>query len=412
MIDRLLGTDQWAKYLANMRDAWGYDEGFVKMIADMGMDQGYAFAAAFNAAGSDEACVQWIYQIWKDKDLYENNLNALLATFEAGTKATRDTAKAIVTQDYKTGEYMMVNGGHTNDAIVTTMLGGDVEKAQSDASAQYYAAKKQLDEDIERINSESDKNSIAAAEANDSAADAMMSEMADSIKRAVDKYLPANAFVSIGENICKGLAAGIFKYKGQVVSDTVEFANTLITAVESAFGIASPSKVFKRIGEYCTEGLAIGLEDTEGAERSTSELGKSLLDQLQIQLARIQSLLEGDDVWTPTIRPVVDLSNVATSAEQARLMFDSTQVEAASNDLANYRLTSLPPENTLAGMSREEFTRFMNSFANAVLDGINDSSEREVNVNVYLEGDAKGVFKIVRTENQVFKRATGYSALT
>lgn len=412
MIDRLLGTDQWAKYLANMRDAWGYDEGFVKMIADMGMDQGYAFAAAFNAAGSDEAYVQWINQIWKDKDLYENNLNALLATFEAGTKATRDTAKAIVTQDYKTGEYMMVNGGHTNDAIVTTMLGGNVEKAESDASAQYYAAKKQLDEDIERINSESDKNSIAAAEANDSAADAMMSEMADSIKRAVDKYLPANAFVSIGENICKGLAAGIFKYKGQVVSDTVEFANTLITAVESAFGIASPSKVFKRIGEYCTEGLAIGLEDTACAEKSTSELGKSLLDQLQIQLARIQSLLEGDDVWTPTIRPVVDLSNVATSAEQARLMFDSTQVEAASNDLANYRLTSLPPENTLAGMSREEFTRFMNSFANAVLDGINDSSEREVNVNVYLEGDAKGVFKIVRTENQVFKRATGYSALT
>ena len=123
-------------------------------------------------------------------------------------------------------------------------------------------------------------------------------------------------------------------------------------------------------------------------------------------------MLEGDDVWTPTIRPVVDLSNVATSAEQARLMFDNSQVEAASNDLANYRLTSLPPENTLAGMSREEFTRFMNSFANAVLDGINDSSEREVNVNVYLEGDAKGVFKIVRTENQVFKRATGYSALT
>lgn len=412
MIDRLLGTDQWAKYLQNMRDAWGYDEGFVKMIADMGMDQGYAFAAAFNAAGSDEAYVQWINQIWKDKDLYENNLNALLATFEAGTKATRDTAKAIVTQDYKTGEYMMVNGGHTNDALVTTMLGGNAEKAESDASAQYYAAKNQLDEDIERINSESDKNSIAAAEANDSAADAMMSEMADSIKRAVDKYLPANAFVSIGENICKGLAAGIFKYKGQVVSDTVEFANTLITAVESAFGIASPSKVFKRIGEYCTEGLAIGLEDTAGAERSTSELGKSLLDQLQIQLARIQSLLEGDDVWTPTIRPVVDLSNVATSAEQARLMFDNSQVEAASNDLANYRLTSLPPENTLAGMSREEFTRFMNSFADAVLDGINDSSEREVNVNVYLEGDAKGVFKIVRTENQVFKRATGYSALT
>ncbi len=412
MIDRLLGTDQWTKYLQNMRDAWGYDEGFVKMIADMGMDQGYAFAAAFNAAGSDEAYVQWINQIWKDKDLYENNLNSLLATFEAGAKATRDTAKAIVTQDYKTGEYMMVNGGHTNDALVTTMLGGNAEKAESDASAQYYAAKKKLDEDIEKINSESDKNSIAAAEANDSAADAMMSEMADSIKKAVDKYLPANAFVSIGENICKGLAAGIFKYKGQVVSDTVEFANTLITAVQSAFGIASPSKVFKRIGEYCTEGLAIGLEDTAGAEKSTSELGKSLLDQLQIQLARIQSLLEGDDVWTPTIRPVVDLSNVATSAEQARLMFDNSQVEAASNDLANYRLTSLPPENTLAGMSREEFTRFMNSFADAVLDGINDSSEREVNVNVYLEGDAKGVFKIVRTENQVFKRANGYSALT
>lgn len=411
MIDRLLGTDQWTKYLKNMHEAWGYDEGFVKMIADMGMDQGYAFAAAFDAAGSDEAYVQWINQIWKDKDLYEDNLNDFLATLEAGAKSTRDTTKAIVTEDKRTGEYMMVNGGHTNDALMTTLLGGDAEKAQSDASAQYYAAKKQLNEEIDKINSESDKNSIAAAESNDSAADAMMSEMSDAIKRAIDKYLPANAFVPIGENICKGLAAGIFKYKGQVVSDTVLFANTLIEAVESAFGIASPSKVFKRIGEYCTEGLAIGLEDTTGAEKSTAELGKSLLDQLQIQLAKIQALLEGDDVWTPTIRPVVDLSNVATSAEQARLMFDSSQVEAASNDLANYRLMSVAPENTLAGMSREEFTRFMNQFANAVLDGI-ESSDKEVNVNVYLEGDSKGIFKVVRTENQVFKRATGYSALT
>ena len=31
--------------------------------------------------------------------------------------------------------------------------------------------------------------------------------------------------------------------------------------------------------------------------------------------------------------------------------------------------------------------------------------------NVYLEGDAKGVFKLVRQENDIFKESTGESAL-
>lgn len=49
-----------------------------------------------------------------------------------------------------------------------------------------------------------------------------------------------------------------------------------------------------------------------------------------------------------------------------------------------------------------------------VVEGIRESGssgEGEVNVHVYLEGDAEGVFHLVKTENEREKKQTGRSAL-
>ena len=70
-----------------------------------------------------------------------------------------------------------------------------------------------------------------------------------------------NIFKDIGINIVKGLMAGI----GQWISNAMEKARELIRRVKGAAndeaGVASPSKVFRKIGRFLDEGLMLGITD-------------------------------------------------------------------------------------------------------------------------------------------------------
>ena len=47
----------------------------------------------------------------------------------------------------------------------------------------------------------------------------------------------------------------------------------------------------------------------------------------------------------------------------------------------------------------------------AVVDAVTKNAT-DVNVDISLEGDAKGIFKTVRTQNELYRKMTGRSALT
>lgn len=65
---------------------------------------------------------------------------------------------------------------------------------------------------------------------------------------------------SIGRNLIEGLWGGIKAKFDSVVSKVKALAAKLPKAVKKVLGIASPSKVFAKIGEYTGEGFAIGIE--------------------------------------------------------------------------------------------------------------------------------------------------------
>lgn len=68
------------------------------------------------------------------------------------------------------------------------------------------------------------------------------------------------SLVSIGSNLIEGLWNGISARFNAVIAKVKAMASRLPTAVKKVLGIASPSKVFKQIGEYTGEGFAIGIE--------------------------------------------------------------------------------------------------------------------------------------------------------
>jgi hypothetical protein len=76
-------------------------------------------------------------------------------------------------------------------------------------------------------------------------------------------------------------------------------------------GINSPSKVFEEIGKYSIEGFADGLNKFSGVVGGEAKnVGKTAISALSGAVSNISDLISGDMNLNPTIRPVLDLSNV------------------------------------------------------------------------------------------------------
>lgn len=68
------------------------------------------------------------------------------------------------------------------------------------------------------------------------------------------------SLVGVGRNLIEGLWSGIKAKFDSVIARVKALASKLPEAVKKVLGIASPSRVFKRLGNYTGEGFAIGIE--------------------------------------------------------------------------------------------------------------------------------------------------------
>ena len=69
---------------------------------------------------------------------------------------------------------------------------------------------------------------------------------------------------SIGENLVKGLWNGISDKVDWVINKIKGMGSQIENAIKQQFGIASPSKVFAKIGDFLAQGLGVGFEDGMG----------------------------------------------------------------------------------------------------------------------------------------------------
>ncbi|SET02472.1 Phage-related minor tail protein [Salinibacillus kushneri] len=78
-------------------------------------------------------------------------------------------------------------------------------------------------------------------------------------------------WLDIGINIMEGLKDGILNMAGSVVDAAKGVVDNAVEGAKNLLGIASPSKVFRQIGEYTGEGLEIGIKDMEGRVASAGQ---------------------------------------------------------------------------------------------------------------------------------------------
>lgn len=122
-------------------------------------------------------------------------------------------------------------------------------------------------------------------------------------------------FYSAGVFLAAGFASGVSAGKSKVVSAAVAIASAAIIALKTALLIKSPSRVTYGLGEYFGTGFVNGIDayanKSYDAGASIAENARSGLTNA---ISSIGTFLEEGIDTQPTIRPVLDLSDVTSGA--------------------------------------------------------------------------------------------------
>ena len=136
-------------------------------------------------------------------------------------------------------------------------------------------------------------------------------------------------FCASGKAVIDGFIKGMGDMIDAVVQKAKDIAKAAIRTVKGWLGIESPSKVFRKIGVYTGEGLALGLEDSENSiANSAIGVGKTAKTAMEKAINGMSDVVNGIDTQ-PTIRPILDLSDIESGA---------TRIDKLSNSWNGYSI--------------------------------------------------------------------------
>ncbi len=146
-----------------------------------------------------------------------------------------------------------------------------------------------------------------------------------------------NAMYYSGKYLVQGFSNGIDQNRYLAVNSAGTMASLAATKARKVLNVKSPSRVLKEIGGYFSEGFAIGISDKSNlSEKSSETMANNAKNALQNAISKIPSLLNDIDDQ-PTIRPILDLSNIQNGIDYMNNNI-SGEYKASingSNDLAN-----------------------------------------------------------------------------
>jgi len=139
-------------------------------------------------------------------------------------------------------------------------------------------------------------------------------------------------FSTAGKALCTGLANGIKNNQGKAVAAAEAMAKAVKNAAKEALKINSPSKVFVAIGSGVIEGFVKGIDDNMGyTTTAVTDMADTAKNGFGKAISSITGLLDGSMEMQPTIRPVLDLSNVKSGAASINGMLNNQSVGISSN---------------------------------------------------------------------------------
>lgn len=172
------------------------------------------------------------------------------------------------------------------------------------------------------------------------------------------------SIVEVGAEMVAGIWEGIKSAWDKLVSNVTELGSKLVDKLKGFFKIGSPSKLFAdEIGQWIPEGIAVGVEaNADSVNGAIDDMVKGVLADPDVELMR-------------------------QTADAMMVSSMGSGVAAAGGTGNNADVASMLAE-----------------YLPMLLTAIQNSG-------VTLEGDAKQMFRMIRNENNEYRKANGVSAL-
>lgn len=159
---------------------------------------------------------------------------------------------------------------------------------------------------------------------------------------------------SVGAAMVQGIMAGVNANKKNLMNQMVDMAMSALRAAKQALGIRSPSREFAKIGKFVVLGFTAGIENYgHMVADATTDVGRGAMDGLKDSISKISDLISGDIDLAPTIRPVLDLSDIQKNGKNLGdlLAVDNLQIGSVHNKasrVARGMFKDVPKTNDLA----------------------------------------------------------------
>lgn len=210
---------------------------------------------------------------------------------------------------------------------------------------------------------------------------------------------------NLGTNFVNGLLKGLNNGKSNVSTAGSNLATSAMNGFALRARIHSPSKVGEWLGSMFDMGVVLGIDkDADQVANSTENLAAQAEGALLTSMSLMHDKLLGD-MSEPVITPVIDMSNIQNGADRLNTMFGQ---KYASTISASYK-TNREYSDEAAAANYANMAAIGSQLTGAI--NANNAGNLPVNVSVYLEGDADGVFNLVRTVNDRSIKALGASPL-
>ena len=196
-------------------------------------------------------------------------------------------------------------------------------------------------------------------------------------------------FESAGSYLAEGFEAGIKNKIDNVTIQATAMAMAALTAIKLILRINSPSKETYKLGNFTGMGFVNALKDsTSKVYDAGSDVGDSAMTGLKSTLSKLKGVIEGDIDTPPTIRPVLDLSDVNNGVGTINGLLDMGATIGIS---ANVSSISSAMNKRIQNRSNDDVISAINSLKGS----ISNSNGNTYNINGVTYDDGSNISNAV-----------------
>ena len=134
-----------------------------------------------------------------------------------------------------------------------------------------------------------------------------------------------------GVDAAAGLVKGLEQQQAAIQKQMDKIATAMVNAIKKKLGIKSPSRESMKDGAWTVKGLVSGLQASSSlSEKAAADVGHSTINSLRKTLTGLKDVVGTEMDVNPTIRPVLDLTDVKRDSVKMGAMLEGQDLSVGS----------------------------------------------------------------------------------